>query len=189
MSSMMKKEHSNVNHAVIGVLIVFLAIGVTFTNIESASAADRVVGFTYKLVVAVPGKAPQVQTLIFTEAYNIGEAYDIIEERKTKDAKGVETINYKPGTRKALSITLKRPLAQNYDLRDWFNSQRVAPLKKGYMVLHAVQNNVIVAQWNLMSAWPSKYIINPLETSTASSSGVQGIETLVITCDEAWRAK
>jgi phage tail-like protein len=114
--------------------------------------ADPYANFNFKLVL------DGIQRAAFHEVSGIDSTIDVIEHREGNDP----VLRKYPGQVKYSNLTLKWGLADDTDLYDWHQlwvtGDKSAQRKGGSIILYDRAGVTILAQWNFINAWPTKYV-------------------------------
>jgi phage tail-like protein len=110
----------------------------------------------------------------FSECTGLNAEANMIEYREGNESLTTRKL---PGLIKFGNVTLKRGVTQNRELLDWFKTVTDGDIDRKQtmsVVLLDEQRNETV-RWNLLNAWPSKYVVPDLKAN-ANEIAVESLE-------------
>lgn len=111
----------------------------------------------------------------FSEVTGLNTETNVIEYREGTDD---ITPRKLPGLTKNSNITLKRGVSLDTDLFNWRKTVMDGDIKRANMSIVLLnEKKTEVVRWNLVNAWPSKYVVPDLK----ANANEMAIETLEIT--------
>lgn len=118
---------------------------------------------------------PGIKPTSFCEVSGLEAEIDVVDYRSGSDTQ--ESARKLVGLNRFCPVTLKRGVTSDLSLWQWMNSTMQGDVtRQSVSIVLLDQNQTPVARWNLLNAWPCKYI-GP--TLNAQCSDV-AIETLVL---------
>ncbi len=137
---------------------------------QDAITGDPIVSFNWE--VEFGGKIKGY----FTECSGLGSETEVTEHKIT--SKGdKEAVRKVPGRLKWGDITLKRGLTTNMDIWEWrylVEQGKIDQARTSGSILMYDQTGVLVAQWDVDAAWPSK-LTGPSLNTESSAVGVEEV--------------
>jgi phage tail-like protein len=139
-------------------------------------ATDPLASFNFMVVIDGIAKAG------FSEAAGLNTETNVIEYREGTDA---ITPRKLPGLTKNSNITLKRGVSLDKDLFTWRKTVLDGDIVRANVSIVLLDEKKTEAvRWNLVEAWPSKYVVPDLK----ANANEMAIETLEITHEGVTRA-
>lgn len=118
----------------------------------------------------------------FSEVTGLNTETNVIEYREGTDA---ITPRKLPGLTKNSNITLKRGASLDKDLFTWRKTVLDGDIRRANVSIVLLdEKKTEVVRWNLVEAWPSKYVVPDLK----ANANEMAIETLEITHEGVARA-
>ena len=113
----------------------------------------------------------------FRECTGLGSENDVVEY-KASGPKGELVIKKIPGRLKWNNITLKRGITDQMDMWKWRKLVEQGNIdsarKNGTITMYNTQN-IAVAKWNFVNAWPSK-LSGPDGNAGSTEAGIEELE-------------
>lgn len=137
---------------------------------QDTLTGDPIVSFNFEVEFAGKIKG------YFTECSGLGSESEVVEHKIT--AKGdKEAVRKIAGRLKWGDITLKRGVTANLDIWDWrylVEQGKMTDARVSGSILMYDQSGVLVAQWDVVDAWPSK-LSGPSLNTESSAVGVEEV--------------
>jgi phage tail-like protein len=125
---------------------------------------------SFNFIVEIDGKTISG----FSEVSGLEAEVEVVEYREGSDPM---TTHKAPGLQKYANITLKRGITGDLTLWQWMQSVLGGnPDRRNLSIVLLNEQRQAVARWNLVRAWPTKYIAPALNSATSDVS----LETLEI---------
>lgn len=113
----------------------------------------------------------------FTEVSGLGSEHEVTEHKIVGKGGDKEAIRKIPGRLKWGDITLKRGVTSNMDIWQWrkmIEDGKINEARINGSIMMYDNSGVLVAQWDVVAAWPSK-LSGPSLNSESSAVGVEEV--------------